>query len=121
MRGEAKSLSWFWRIIWRHFKCAAQQGMRFKGWQSIWPFLFAVLEKPCNEALQALFLLVVPLWPVLLLRLHFARRITGSRPDFAQVYIKLRWIRVWTVCIGVLTLFLTAVWGMIFNINKLVL
>tara|TARA_X000000950_G_scaffold154338_1_gene189352 strand:- start:355 stop:927 length:573 start_codon:yes stop_codon:yes gene_type:complete len=74
-----------------------------------------------NEALQALFLLVVPLWPVLLLRLRFARSITGARPDFAQVYIKLRWIRFWTFCIGVLTIFLTAFWGMIFNINKLVL
>ena len=49
MRGEAKSLSWFWRIIWRHFKCAAQQGMRFKGWQSIWPFLFVALEKPSEN------------------------------------------------------------------------
>jgi len=55
------------------------------------------------------------------LRLRFARSITGSQPDFAQVYIKLRWIRFWTFCIGVLTLFLTAFWGMIFNINKLVL
>ncbi len=74
-----------------------------------------------NEPLQAVFLLVVPLWPVLLLRVRFARSISGARPDFAQVYTKLRWIRFWTFCIGVLTLFLTAFWGLIFNINKLVL
>ena len=74
-----------------------------------------------SEPLQALLFLMVPLTLVAYLRLRLARSICDAVPVFDVVYRTLWWHRFWTILIAGLSIFLTAFWGLAYNINNLVL
>jgi len=74
-----------------------------------------------SEPLQALLFLMAPVTFVAYLRLRLARGICDAVPVFDVFYRTVWWHRFWTIFIAGLSIFLTAFWGLAYNINNLVL
>lgn len=70
-----------------------------------------------NEFCQALFLLLFPMSLVALLSTHTARRIAAQAPEGAALHKRLRRHRFFTQAIGMLSIFVTAFWGMLQNMQ----
>ena len=69
------------------------------------------------EFAQAVFLLMFPLSLVGLLSLHTARRIEAQELQEEALYRKLRQHRIFTQFIGIIAIFVTAMWGMYQNMT----
>lgn len=69
------------------------------------------------EFAQALFLLVFPLSLVGLLSLYTARRIEAEDATGPALYRRLRWHRLFVQVIGLIAIFVTAMWGMYQNMT----
>lgn len=67
------------------------------------------------EFCQALFLLLAPMVVVGLLSIRTARRLRTGEPDDAAVFHILHWHRVQVQIVGVISIFVTAMWGMMQN------
>lgn len=70
-----------------------------------------------NEFAQALFLLALPLSLVGLLSVATARRIQAEEARGAQLYKRLTRHRLYTQIIGMVAIFVTALWGMFQNLS----
>lgn len=74
-----------------------------------------------NEFAQALFLLGFPMSLVALLSLRTARRLNAETPEGEELCKRLNRHRLATQVIGVIATFVTAIWGMLQNMNASVL
>lgn len=70
------------------------------------------------EAAQALFLLLVPLVPVWLLAQRTARAVIEDELTAEALYKRLSRYRLAVQGIGVLAIFVTALWGMLYNLGN---
>lgn len=70
---------------------------------------------------QALFLLTLPLSLIGLLSLSTARRIKSDTPDMGALFRRLQRHRTIVQVIGMISIFLTAIWGMLQNMHASVL
>ncbi|MBN7785661.1 hypothetical protein JYP51_12060 [Ponticoccus gilvus] len=73
------------------------------------------------ELAQALFLLAFPMAFVGLLSIASARRIQGGESEGEALWRRLRIHRMLTQCIGMVSIFVTALWGMFQNLSAHVL
>lgn len=69
------------------------------------------------EMAQAIFLMLFPLSLVGLLSFHAARRIAETEPQGEALFRALSSHRIWTQVIGMIAIFITAVYGMIQNLD----
>lgn len=69
------------------------------------------------EFCQALFLLFLPMSSVGALSVRTARRIEAQDITGPALFPVLRWHRFWIQVIGMLSIFVTAMWGMLQNLN----
>jgi len=74
-----------------------------------------------REFAQALFLLFFPMSFVALLSLSTARKVRHDTADMAALFKRLGRHRVATQVIGMVSIFVTAIWGMLQNLNASVL
>lgn len=74
-----------------------------------------------NEFAQALFLLGFPTSLVGLLSISTARKIRAEEPEGEALHKRLNRHRVMTQCIGMVSIFVTAIWGMLQNMTASVL
>lgn len=68
------------------------------------------------EFAQALFLILLPMAGVVALSLRTARRILAADPDVEQLCRMMTRLRLYVQGIGVVSIFVTAMWGMLVNI-----
>lgn len=74
-----------------------------------------------HEFAQALFLLLLPTSLVGLLSIATARRIRTEKPEGELLFKRLYKHRLFTQIIGMISIFITAIWGMLQNMNASVL
>jgi hypothetical protein len=74
-----------------------------------------------HEFAQALFLLLLPTSLVGLLSINTARRIDAEEPRGEALFKRLYKHRLYTQIIGMVSIFTTAIWGMLQNMNASVL
>ncbi|QPM89627.1 component of SufBCD complex [Pseudooceanicola algae] len=67
------------------------------------------------EFAQAVFLLLLPLVPVLLLSLRTARKLAHEQPEAETIYLRLRRLRTAVQAIGLIAVLITTTWGMYVN------
>lgn len=73
-----------------------------------------------SEPFQAVLFLGTPLSLVAYLRLQLARSICHSVPALHEFHAAAWRHRFWTICIASVSIFSTAFWGLILNLNQLV-
>jgi len=69
------------------------------------------------EFCQALLLLVLPMVVLAAMRIRTARRIAGEAAQGEALWRLLARLRLWTQALGILSIFVTATWGMYMNLN----
>src|SRR6056297_3896278 len=74
-----------------------------------------------HEFAQALFLLLLPTSLVGLLSVGTARRIRTEEPEGELLFKRLYKHRLFTQIVGMISIFITAIWGMLQNMNASVL
>ncbi|WP_371224326.1 component of SufBCD complex [Roseovarius sp. 2305UL8-3] len=74
-----------------------------------------------KEFAQALFLLGFPISLVAILSVRTARRLRAEQPTGEALFKRLHTHRVITQVIGMISIFITAIWGMLQNMNASVL
>ncbi len=70
-----------------------------------------------SEFCQAVFLLLFPMCLVALLSARTARRIAAQAPEGQQLHRRLKRHRFYTQAIGMVSIFVTAFWGMLQNMQ----
>lgn len=72
-----------------------------------------------SEPFQAILFLLVPVSFVVYLRLRLARGFCEEVPSLKDFHAAAWRHRLWTICIASISIFLTAFWGLVFNLNQL--